>query len=121
MEDHASDAEAAPAEHAAAGSHTGKNLPDWVLDWVTPVEDADDVAAPTQDDEETQGVPEEVEEPGAAELPWPCPNWLERIRVLDRGAEPGSGGRACLVATSSSGAAASAVRHPRAASSSPVP
>ena len=116
MEEHASDAEAAPAEHAAAGSHTGKNLPDWVLDWVTLVEDADDVAAPTLDDEETQGVPQEV-----SQAPWssrrPCPNWLERIRVLDLGAEPASGGRACLAATSSSGAAASTLRHPSAASS----
>ena len=120
MEEHASDAEAAPADHAATGSHAGKNLPDWVLDWVTFVEDADHVAPSTQYDEETQGVPQEV-----SQAPWsprsPCPNWLERIRVLDLGAELGSGGRPCLVATSSSGAAASAVRHPSAASSSSVP
>ena len=73
MEEHASDADAAPAEHAAAGSHACKNLPGWVLDWVTLVEDAEYVAGPTLGDEETQGVPQEV-----SQAQWssrrPCPN-----------------------------------------------
>ena len=72
------DAEAAPADHAATGSHAGKNLPDWVLDWVTFVEDADHVAPSTQDDEETQGVPQEV-----SQAPWSPPQSVPELARED--------------------------------------